>query len=112
MSSSCNNKLRIGNNSEVLSLINDLLKVDSYRAALYIGEIFRVVDKDGNTFGTNFLCSISEHKKHGVNDITFTTTIWSDDGGKAFVEGTEDLFTGIALKIRIFNVSDNQTRTI
>lgn len=78
--SSCNHKLRAWYHCKFLIIdIFNQLEVDCHRAALNIWVVLRVVYKNSNTFGSNFLCSVSKDKKHGINNVAFATSVRADD---------------------------------
>ena len=86
--------------------------MNSYWTSLYIWIVFRVVDKDSNTFWANFLGSVSKHKKHRINHIAFSTAIWTNNGGETFVKWPQHLFPSITLEIDVVYVCNDQSWTI
>jgi hypothetical protein len=87
------NRFRLGHNGIILvaiSRVDYFLKVDR-DAGIRGGMVFdgiAFVNQLGNFVEPEFFGPLSKDKEHGINDIGFPGAVGSDDGGKAFVEGT------------------------
>jgi hypothetical protein len=64
----------------------------------------RVMDKNCNLLGTDFLCSVTKDEQHGVNHIAFAAAIGSDNGSETFMKGSKALFSSIRFEIFILNM--------
>lgn len=74
----------------LVHLIDDLLKVHLYSAALDVRMLVRTVDQNRQLLGADLLSSVSKHKEHGVDHVGLATAVRTDDAGEALMRERSD----------------------
>ena len=51
---------------------------------------------------------VTKYKQHGINDVGFTRSIWTNNTCETLVEGPEDLLPRVGLEPLVLNVGDDE----
>lgn len=77
-------------------------------AALKIFGTLRVVNQLRELALTHFVGSVSKDKQQGVDNVTLSTSIRSDDRGEGFVKGSDLLSPGVGLEVDEHHLFDDK----
>ena len=73
---------------------------------LAAGEYLLLI-KDQASFETEFLGAFAKDKEHGVNDVGFSRSVGSHDGGEAFVEGADCFDSSVGFEVFEYHFGDH-----
>lgn len=88
--------------------VEDLTKVNLDCAALKILGTLGVVNQLRELALTHFVGSVSKDEQQGVDNVTLSTSVRTDDGGEGFVEGSDLLSPSIGLEVDEHHLFDDK----
>lgn len=79
--------------------VHDLLEMDFDFTVRQVGMVHGVMDKGRNFALSHLAGSETKHEQESVDNVRFSGSVWSDDGGERCVERSDNLLSCITFEI-------------